>query len=159
MKKETWKQITGYSEYQVSSKGRIASKKGRTFKILSPHKNTKGYLRVSISNNGNEKKFFVHRLVAQAFCVGYDEGKEVNHINGNKLDNNYNNLEWVSHKDNSLHAKSMGLLKSRKIKVINIQDKSTYSSIVEAYVYSGCRLKYQSFYNSIKKGHSIYKIL
>ena len=54
--------------------------------------------------DGKRKGFSVHTLVARAFCDGYKKGLIVNHIDGNKLNNYYKNLEWVTYKENSIHA-------------------------------------------------------
>ena len=55
------------------------------------------------------KAFLVHRLVATAF-IGESKKKCVNHMNGNSYDNNVENLEWVTHSENSLHAMRTGLM-------------------------------------------------
>lgn len=57
-----------------------------------------------MSFNRKQRQFFVHRLVASAYCDGYDPLLTVNHKDGNKLNNHYTNLEWVTRSENSLHA-------------------------------------------------------
>jgi hypothetical protein len=65
-------------------------------KILCQWISKNGYMIVSTKQNGKRYKFAVHRLVGQAFVPGYSEELTINHINGNKVDNRIENLEWVS---------------------------------------------------------------
>lgn len=113
--------ISGYEGlYEVSDKGevfRVASTvphkitKVRYVRggVLSQSVTNKGYARVSLSSLGKYSSKLVHRLVAKEFCSGYEEGFDVNHIDGNKLNNIPTNLEWVSRRDNILHAFATGL--------------------------------------------------
>lgn len=92
--------------YQVSNiDGKIKSLKFGKEKILKPVKTKNGYQNVSLWKDGNKKFFLVHRLVLHVFDQdGYFEGAEVNHIDENKMNNHYTNLEWTSHKDNMNHG-------------------------------------------------------
>lgn len=104
---EIWKDIKDYEGYyQVSSEGNIRNTK--TKQILIGDTNNIGYRRVTLYTP-IRKRFFVHRLVALHFCEGYSEGMVVNHKDGNKQNNNYTNLEWVTHSENDLHAYKMNL--------------------------------------------------
>ena len=71
----------------------------------------KGYLAVDLYENGERKTKRVHRLVAEAFIPNPDNKTEVNHKDGNKLNNNVSNLEWVTSKENVRHAWDNGLMK------------------------------------------------
>jgi len=71
-----------------------------------------GYYYVCLSKNGKVRKFKVNRLVAQAFIPNPDNKPFVNHIDGDKLNNNVNNLEWCTQSENMLHAYKYGLRKS-----------------------------------------------
>lgn len=73
----------------------------------------KGYKLVSISVENKRTKVFVHRLVAMAFVDGYSPELSVNHINGNKLDNRPENLEWVTLAENTKHQWQTGLIDLR----------------------------------------------
>ena len=67
------------------------------------------YGMVDLCKNGTRKKFLVHRLVADAFVKNPKLNPQVNHIDGNKRNNNYKNLEWVTAKENSQHSIITGL--------------------------------------------------
>lgn len=100
---ERWKDIEGYEGYyMVSDFGRIKNTKTNHLSSLSDI-NSVGYKRVTLYVP-IRKRFFVHRLVAYHFCDGYQEGLVVNHKDGNKQNNNYLNLEWVTRSKNDLHA-------------------------------------------------------
>ena len=108
---EQWKDIEGYEGiYQISSHGRVRSFKNGKIKIMKPRINDKGYNTACLRKDGKSKYKLVHRLVAEAFIPNNDGKPYVNHIDGNKLNNNINNLEWVTPSENTLHAISTGLL-------------------------------------------------
>lgn len=111
MTQEIWKD-TEYPGYQVSNLGRVKSvcrrnSLGRLIpeKIKVAHLNTSGYKQVNIWINRKGNNKFIHRLVAQAFIPNPHNWPEVNHKNGDKLDNNINNLEWSTRKANLAHAR------------------------------------------------------
>lgn len=102
--KEQWKDICGYAGmYRVSSWGRVMSLKYKLPRILKTRTNERGYKYVNLSKYGRYRSLTVHRLVAIAFM---GESKlTVNHLNGNKLNNCVDNLEWINLNDNRRHAK------------------------------------------------------
>ena len=101
-KMEIWKDIKGYEGYyQISSEGQVKSLISN--KILIGDINNLGYKRV-ILYTPIKKRFFIHRLVALHFCEGYAENLVVNHKDGNKQNNKAENLEWITHSQNDLHA-------------------------------------------------------
>lgn len=87
--------------YSVSSDGRVFSYKSNKYLKLQSNKH---YLKVMLTKNGEQIQKLVHRLVAEAFIPNPENKKEVNHIDGNKLNNSIDNLEWVTPKENQQHS-------------------------------------------------------
>jgi HNH endonuclease/NUMOD4 motif len=123
---EQWFPIPGFEHLgEVSNLGRVRSRFGKIRKTVVG--NT-GYERVGLKkvDGKNTNYVLLHRLVALAFCPGYQEGYTVNHIDGNKLNNVAANLEWVNHKNNIRHAYRMGLRKGTHRKpIIPREDRAT----------------------------------
>lgn len=93
--KEEWKDIGGYEGlYQISNMGQVCNYKG---KILKPQKSAHGYLYVGLYKDGIYKRYTIHRLVALEFCKNPFGFNEINHIDENKQNNRFDNLEWCSH--------------------------------------------------------------
>lgn len=90
--------------YFITEDGRVWSSKRKIF--LKTWENHNGYLKVNIGN----KQVFVHRLVAKAYVGNGSSKPFVNHIDGNKKNNHYSNLEWVTASENSKHAFDNDLL-------------------------------------------------
>lgn len=116
LKVEVWKDITGQGFYQVSSLGNIRSLPRKIIfsdgrerlygeRVLKPYLDDLGYLRVSFKKGYRR----VHRLVAEAFVPNPTGLPQVNHKDGNKQNNNVENLEWVDNKTNQIHALANGL--------------------------------------------------
>lgn len=119
---EVWKSIEGYEGvYEVSNAGKVRSLdrkrkvinstdfiKGRE---LKPSFDNGGYLKVNLSKNGNKNSFMIHRLVAKAFVENKNPSKNiaVNHKDGDKTNNCFLNLEWVTYSENQKHAYRNGL--------------------------------------------------
>lgn len=105
MIKEIFKDIEGYENlYQVSNLGNVKSlnyKHTGKEKILTPDKDRYGYFKVVLHKQGKRKKFFVHRLVAQAFLPNSQNLEQVNHKNEIKTDNRVQNLEFCTPKYNA----------------------------------------------------------
>ena len=131
-----WKDIEGTTNYEISSNGNVRNK--TTKKILKGRKSKSGYLQVSIKFDGEEKfkNKYIHRLVAEAFIENKYNKKEVNHKDGNKLNNNLDNLEWVTSSENQKHRHSIGINKTsnRRIGKFNLNGQliKEYNSIIEA---------------------------
>jgi len=104
-----WKTIQDEPYYEVSDDGQVRNKETKHIKSLRSSRN--GYLRVTLYPSG--KTYNVHRLVGIAFVMN-NGGTEINHINGNKEDNNYSNLEWCTSSENQRHAYRLGLQDSQK---------------------------------------------
>lgn len=100
---EIKKDINGYEGlYKVTKKGDVFSYIGKE-KKLKPSKHTKGYLTVCLYKNNNKKYYQVHRLVAETFIDNPKNKPIVNHIDEDKKNNNYLNLEWCTYSENILH--------------------------------------------------------
>lgn len=95
--------------YDVFKNGMVRGVSGRLLRI---HKNKNGYIQVNTWNNNKQKTFLVHRLVASAFIPNQDNLPEVNHIDGNKQNNNVTNLEWCTRSENIKHGINNGLIPS-----------------------------------------------
>ncbi len=111
---EIWKDIIGHEgTYQVSNLGRVKSLNriiiysngcvhNQHGKILSGFINTNGYKSIDLYKNKKSKKYYIHRLVAEAFIPNPNNLPEVNHKDENKLNNIVDNLEWCTSSENKL---------------------------------------------------------
>lgn len=85
-------------DYEITRNGKVINK--HTGHTLAPQPNGKGYLRVSIG----KKLMFIHRLVAEKYIPNPENKPQVNHKDGNKLNNCVDNLEWVTNQENRNHV-------------------------------------------------------
>jgi len=100
---EVWRDIEGYEGlYQVSNLGRVKSLHGLSERIMKNRNVSGGYQALLLTKNKISKNFLVHRLVAQAFIPNLEGKPEVNHINEDKTNNRVDNLEWMTHIENSM---------------------------------------------------------
>lgn len=110
---EIWKPVKDYEGlYEVSNYGNVRRiwRYGREWIGACKPKHTKdGYLETTLVKNNEYKYIRTHRLVAFAFCDNPQNKTEVNHIDGNKLNNRADNLEWVTSSENQKHAYKVGL--------------------------------------------------
>ena len=96
------------TKYSISEYGLIRNDK--TNKILRIQDNGKGYKKVTLTNNGKPYQCYIHRLVAEYFLENKNKDKlQVNHIDGDKSNNYFKNLEYVSNSENQIHAHKIGL--------------------------------------------------
>jgi len=134
--------VKGYEEYQIDTNGIVYSKKGTPLKYSLNHS---GYCIVNFYVDNKRIGFAIHTLVAKQFVHNDDiENKtQVNHIDGNKVNNNIENLEWVTPKENVKHAidilgydNSGGNNVNAKtiigIDIITGDEKFRFNSIIEA---------------------------
>lgn len=137
---EIWKDVKGYEGlYEVSNFGRVKShiKIGSPTYYKIPMLSASGYFTVCLSKNGKVcHSIGIHRLVAEAFIPNFDTTKtEVNHKDGDKLNNYVDNLEWVSRKENNERAVKLGLRKYvRKIEQYTLDGEllNIFNSSAEA---------------------------
>lgn len=105
---EIFVKINGLNGYEISNFGRVLSKKRKKETILKPFMagnsgKKKGYLRVRLHDGVSFKDFSIHRLVAEAFVQNPNNKQFVNHIDGDKMNNLAENLEWCTASENTLH--------------------------------------------------------
>lgn len=98
---EQWKAVAGYEGlYEVSNHGRVKGPKG----LIKPKVSNNGYARTELWKKGERWRPTIHRLVAQTFIENPENKPQVNHLDGNKLNNTVSNLEWCTAQENMLHA-------------------------------------------------------
>ena len=101
---EIFKPIKGFEDYyEISNKGRIHNKR----KLIKTFINNSGYECIKLTVNKVRYNFTIHRLVALNFLS--DKKSEVNHLDGNKLNNSLDNLEWTTSSENKKHARKIGI--------------------------------------------------
>lgn len=144
-----WKVVNGYPNYSVSDTGII---KRNTYKridsvgrvtnvdekILKPYINKDGYKMVMLFNNKQRKAISVHRLVAIHFIENIDNQPCINHKDEDKLNNNYDNLEWCSVAyNNNYGTRQEKVSKTQGKKVIGTNGKETlvFNSANQASIY------------------------
>jgi hypothetical protein len=143
--KEIWKDIEEYEGlYQVSNLGRVKSiekrfsscgkpKKIAREKILKERETEKGYVSVMLCRSCNKKQYRIHRLVAQAFIKNTGNKPFINHLDGNRKNNNSDNIEWVTHKENMQYSffvrgrsdqRNISLVLAKRIKKLFAEGKT-----------------------------------
>ena len=138
---EIWKIIDGYTYCEVSNYGRVRSKylnsknkksakRIRKLSETSKRPNKQGYLCVRMIRDIDGKSVceYVHRLVAKTFIPNPNDFPYINHKDGNKHNNNVNNLEWCTESDNNYHAYKNDL-KNDNCKVIKIDKNNIVTDI------------------------------
>ena len=129
---EVWKDIPEYEGlYQVSNLGRVKSLKREKF--LKPNVDAYGYLCVDLYKNKNHNFKRIHRHVAEAFIPNLENKPQINHIDGNKQNNNVNNLEWVTPCENIKHKFDvLGYKQSNCKKVLCVESNRVFDSLHDA---------------------------
>eukprot|EP01041_Mallomonas_annulata_P041851 gene41851-66010_t len=104
MDEEFWTNIKGYRDYAISTYGEVENM--ITGRILKPRINSKnGYLYVDLYKNGKAKSYKVHRLSALNFIANPENKQVVDHIDGDKKNNNVANLRWATNQENIINSK------------------------------------------------------
>lgn len=125
--KEIWKPILGYNgTYEASNKGRVKSFKYKSPRILKQTINNNGYYACSLCQSGKVKRMMVHRIICESFIENAENKETVNHKDGDKLNNNINNLEWATRKENIHHAIKLGLFSTNKFEVDKAEIETLY---------------------------------
>jgi len=128
------KKIEG-TKYSISSDGILIGPKS----VVKPNIKSTGYCEVCIYSGKTRKYWRLHRLVATIFIPNPENKPFVNHIDGNKLNNAVNNLEWVTHQENMNHAKETGLVLS-----LENNPRATFNN---EQIHEVCRLLEQGYRN------------
>lgn len=101
------KLIANYNDYLIDESGNIFSTKLNRYLIHSI--SNKGYHKVNLNKEKYKREYSIHRLVAMTYIDNPYNKPQVNHIDGNKSNNNINNLEWCTASENIIHAVKTGL--------------------------------------------------
>lgn len=137
---------------KVSDDGRVYNSLGVEKKA---YKTSRGYRRTSITIDGKNRKFLVHRLVALAFIDNPHNKPTVNHKDRNKENNNVSNLEWATVAEQNIHAPSqkglVGAKNASSIPVLHLPTGTFYESITEAA--SIFNINYKTLHMQIYKGY------
>lgn len=137
---DEWITIEDFPKYEITKNGMVRNKETQHIKTPSPGKH--GYPVVSLWKDGKQYLRTIHTLLAKTFIPNPENKPQINHIDGNKENYNLKNLEWVSARENNLHARRTGLHKSDGDKVVRQYTKTgelvkIYKSASEAARESG----------------------
>lgn len=127
---EEWRYISDYPNYLISNYGRVYNHSRN--KLMKTRVDDGGYERIGLSQNDHQKIFGVHQLVADAFLYRPLETTQVNHLDGDKLYNGDDNLEWSTCAENHKHAFRLGLKvapNKRAVRIVETGD--VFDSITE----------------------------
>jgi len=112
------KVLEDFPRYEITSNGQIwdllSKRYMKPFENVMKRRPKPYYLRIALMDrNGKRRKIMVHRLVALAFVENPKKKPFVNHKNGNKHDNNFDNLEWMTNQENCIHASENNLIRKK----------------------------------------------
>ena len=150
---EIWRDIEGYEGlYQVSNLGRVKALPKYCFngsgnwlmqeRILSPITTTRGYFYVCLYKAKQQRRFFIHRLVASAFIPNIHNKPDIDHINAIKTDNRSINLRWATKTDNMNNPLTRKKLSETKKGISHPKGKdSKRSRLIQQYTLDGKFIK------------------
>ena len=145
---ELWHNVLGFPWYWVNRKGEVLCKRGKKLKLGI---STKGYPQITFETKQVHKCIRIHRLVAQYFI--YNDNPElknqVNHIDGDKTNNNVNNLEWCTNQENHNHKMKNGFNVSLKEEKSG-RSKLTEKQAIDIYTYKDSYKNLMEKYNVSK---------
>lgn len=165
----TWADVVGYEGiYEISNNGLIRTKEGKTTytehhgvrhwkqRVLKQKIDKENSCRVNLWKDGKERTHLVHRLVAEAFLPLIEGKNYVNHIDGNRLNNSVDNLEWCDHNDNNNHAFDNNLMTTNhEIILINIKTNKEFTFISKSKASKFLNRSHGYISNKLKKGITV----
>ena len=107
---QVWVRIPDWPDYAVSGDGQVmrltptSNRHNREGMLLKPYLMKIGYHQITLAKKGKQEKFYIHRLVADAFVPNPENKPEVNHVDGNKANSHFSNLERATHQENIQHG-------------------------------------------------------
>jgi len=151
---EEWRDVVGYEgNYIISESGvvvRAKATRGAVLgKRLKPCTDKGGYVRVKLFLNGVHKYHSLHCLVAAAFIGERPQGLDINHIDGNKANAHFSNLEYVTRRENIRHASAMGLMATG--------DRSGARTHPESYRKDGAYCNARLSEDDVRRIHTLHK--
>jgi hypothetical protein len=126
-KKNNMKANIGY--YHITKDGNVYSHKSKKF--LKKYISKKGYEFIILRLDNKSVNKYIHRLVLEVYLENNDNLPTVNHKDGNKKNNDFSNLEWMTYKDNQIHSVKNELANTTK-RVLNTDTGEIFTSIKEA---------------------------
>jgi hypothetical protein len=147
---ENWKKIQGFENYSVSDMGRVRNDK--TSRMMKTPLSGHGYNQLNLVGSNGKKLWKVHRLVALCFIENPQNKPYVNHLDGNKQNNNVKNLEWSTESENIKHALENGLIDQnyliqrakrigfKKGRILNDEQKENISKNVAGFKNPRCKI-------------------
>lgn len=125
---EEWKQSEEFPSYDISSDGKVRNRK--TGRILKTNISEKGYERVSLSECGVSKTRNIHKLVADAYIPGYEEGMGIIHKDNDSLNNRADNLEWKTKSEIAMRPYENGRKQSHRMRPVRcVETGEAFESI------------------------------
>lgn len=125
-------EIINYPNYLIYKDGRVYGKKGKGRKegFKKIHKD-EGYLKIGLTNENGERNFRIHRLLAIHYIPNPNDYSEVDHIDGNTLNNDLSNLRWC---DRSINCQNRRIFKNNKTGFKNISQRNDSGSWRVSYI-------------------------
>lgn len=158
-----WLKINGFDDYSVNINGNVRNDK--TLKILKPMISTSGYVFFHLVKDKKKYTKYLHRIMGEAFIPNPDNLPQIDHKDGNKLNNDISNLHWVSISENRLAYGNEQRARNRMRKVIATNEKGdtiTFDSRKSAATHFKCcpaKIEYgHRFAKGEKKGWIFQKV-
>jgi len=109
--------IKDFPDYYISNYGNVLSTKKNEVKYLKPNNHKNGYKMIHLRKDGVRSAKYIHRLVGECYIANPQNKPQINHKDGNKANNHWENLEWVTNSENQKHAAENDLWINTSIKV------------------------------------------